>query len=60
MEQKNWTPVRKLLEWERYDSAVEAINDLCRHELRWWMNLYLPSVKLGKKSSCGIESAARL
>ena len=37
---------RKLLGWERYDSraAVEAINDLYRHELRLWLNLYLPSV----------------
>jgi hypothetical protein len=36
--------VRKLLGWERYDSAaaVEAMNDLYGHELRWWMNLYLP------------------
>jgi len=51
VEQKNWTHVRKLLGWERYDSAaaVEAINDLYRHELRLWMNLYLPSVKLVKK-----------
>ena len=30
IEQKNWTHVRKLLGWERYDSlaAVEAMNDL--------------------------------
>jgi hypothetical protein len=32
---------------------VEAINDLYRHELRWWMNLYLPSVKLVKKVRVG-------
>ncbi len=55
VEQKNWTHVRKLLGWERYDSgaAVEAINDLYRHELRLWMNLYLPSVKLMKKVRVG-------
>jgi hypothetical protein len=55
VEQKNWTHVRKLLGWERYDSeaVVEAINDLYRHELRWWMNLYLPSVKLVKKVRVG-------
>jgi hypothetical protein len=55
VEQKNWTHVRKLLRWERYDSgaAAEAINDLCRHELRLWMNLYLPSVKLVKKVRVG-------
>ncbi|HUU13009.1 MAG TPA: integrase [Terriglobia bacterium] len=55
IEQKNWTHVRKLLGWERYDSraAVEAINDLYRHELRLWLNLYLPSVKLVKKVRVG-------
>ena len=55
VEQKNWTHVRKLLGWERYDSqtAVEAINDLYRNELRLWMNLFLPSVKLQKKVRVG-------
>jgi hypothetical protein len=55
MEQKNWTHVRKLLGWEPYDSpaAAEAINDLYRHELRLWMKLYLPSVKLVKKVRVG-------
>jgi hypothetical protein len=55
VEQKNWTHVRKLLGWERYDSpaAVDAINDLYRHELRLWLNLYLPSVKLVKKVRVG-------
>jgi hypothetical protein len=55
IEQKNWTHVRKLLGWERYDTraAVEAMNDLYRHELRLWLNLYLPSVKLVKKVRVG-------
>jgi hypothetical protein len=55
VEQKNWTPVRKLLGWDRYDSvaAIEAINDLYRQELRWLLNLYLPSVKLVKKTRVG-------
>ena len=55
VEQKNWTHVRKLLGWDRYDSsqAVEAINDLHRHELRLWLNLYLPSVKLIRKVRVG-------
>jgi len=54
-EQKNWTPGRKLLGWEGYDSqvAVAAINDLYRHELRWWLNLYWPSVKLVNKVRVG-------
>jgi hypothetical protein len=47
--------VRKLLGWDRYDSeaAVEASNDLYRHELRWLLNLYLPSVKMVKKTRVG-------
>jgi hypothetical protein len=55
IEQKNWTHVRKLLGWERYDSprAMEAMNDLYRQELRLWLNLYLPSVKLVKKVRVG-------
>src|SRR5215472_11371508 len=55
IEQKNWTHVRKLLGWDRYDSAgvVKAMNDLYRHELRLWMNLYLPPVKLVKKTRVG-------
>jgi transposase InsO family protein len=55
IEQKNWTHVRKLLGWERYDTheAVEAMNDLYRQELRLWLNLFLPSVKLLKKVRVG-------
>ena len=55
IEQKNWTHVRKLLGWDRYDTtqAVEAINDLYRNELRLWVNLYLPSVKLVRKVRVG-------
>ncbi len=55
VEQKNCTHVRKLLGWDRYDStqAVQAMNDLYRQELRLWLNLYLPSVKLVKKARVG-------
>ncbi len=55
IEQKNWTHVRKLLAWDRYDTheAVAAINDLYGRELRLWLNLYLPSVKLLKKVRVG-------
>jgi transposase InsO family protein len=55
IEQKNWTHVRKLLGWERYDrpEAIEAMNDLYRQELRLWLNLFLPSVKLLKKMRVG-------
>ena len=55
IEQKNWTHVRKLLGWDRYDShqALEAINDLYRNELRFMMNLFQPSVKLVRKVRVG-------
>jgi len=55
IEQKNWTHVRKLVGWDRYDSiqAVERLNDLYRHELRWLMNLFIPSIKLKKKIRVG-------
>ena len=55
IEQKNWTHVRKLLGWERYDTseAIEAIHDLYGNELRLWLNLFLPSVKLLKKVRVG-------
>ena len=55
IEQKNWTHVRKLVGWDRYDSttAVSLLNDLYRHELRLMMNLFQPSVKLMKKVRVG-------
>jgi len=50
IEQKNWTYVRKLLGWDRYDTAeaLRAINDLQANELRLYLNLFQPSVKLIK------------
>ncbi|HLZ93571.1 MAG TPA: hypothetical protein VKQ28_17835 [Candidatus Acidoferrum sp.] len=55
IEQKNWTHVRKLLAWDRYDTheAITAMNDLYGQELRLWLNLFLPSVKLLKKVRVG-------
>jgi hypothetical protein len=55
IEQKNWTHVRRLLGYVRYDTeaAREAINDLYRNELRRFENLFLPSVKLAKKERVG-------
>ena len=55
IEQKNWTHVRKLLGWERYDTAqaVQAMNDLYAQELRLWMNVFQPSVKLLRKVRVG-------
>lgn len=55
VEQKNWTHVRKLIGWDRYDTAAaqDALNDLYRHELQWMMNLFQPSVKLVRKVRVG-------
>jgi len=55
IEQKNWTHVRKLIGWDRYDSpaAVGLLNDLYRRELRLMMNLFQPSVKLLRKQRVG-------
>jgi len=55
IEQKNWTHVRRLIGWDRYDSAaaVGLLNDLYRHELRQMMNLFQPSVKLLRKERIG-------
>ena len=61
IEQKNWTHVRKLLGWDRFDSptAQEAINDLYRNELRLMMNLFQPSVKLVRKVRRGSRLTRR-
>lgn len=55
IEQKNWTHVRKLFGYVRYDSqeALAAMNDLYRNELRLFSNLFLPSVKLVRKERVG-------
>lgn len=50
VEQKNWTHVRKLLGWERYDTAeaLQRINSLYE-QLRIFQNLFQPSMKLSRK-----------
>lgn len=57
IEQKNWTHVRKLIGYDRYDTqaAVDAMNDLYRNEWRLFCNMYLPSVKLAKKIRIGAK-----
>lgn len=54
VEQKNWTHVRKLLGWDRYDTltALKAINDLYG-QLRIFQNLFQPSMKLSSKTRKG-------
>ncbi len=61
IEQKNWTHVRKLVGYLRYDTpaAVAALNDLYRHELRHFQNLFLPSVKLVCKERVGARLRRR-
>jgi transposase InsO family protein len=48
IEQKNWTHVRRIWGWDRYDTPhqVRAMNDLYTTELPRMMNLFQPSVKL--------------
>lgn len=55
IEQKNWTHVRQLLGYLRYDTleVIDAINQLYTHELRIFQNYFQPSVKLVKKITTG-------
>jgi hypothetical protein len=61
IEQKNWTHVRRLFGWERYDSppVVAAMNDLYGRELRQMMNLFQPSVKLKERRRVGARLRRR-
>jgi hypothetical protein len=61
IEQKNWTHVRKLIGYLRYDTpeAVAALNDLYAHELGLLQNLFLPSVKLVSKERVGARLRRR-
>jgi len=55
IEQKNYTHVRKILGYLRYDSqgAQKAINELYQNDLHIFQNLFLPAMKLSKKSRVG-------
>lgn len=61
IEQKNYTHVRKIFGYERYDSqaAQQAMNDLYRNELSIWQNLFLPSMKLLEKTRLGSKLKRR-
>jgi hypothetical protein len=54
VEQKNWTHVRKLVGWDRYDTreAQRALNALYA-DLRLFQNLFQPSMKLQRKERRG-------
>jgi hypothetical protein len=60
IEQKNWTHVRKLVGYERYDTdaAVTALNAVYT-ELRVFQNLFLPTVKLVRKERVGARTRRR-
>ena len=55
IEQKNWTHVRKVLGYLRYDSPKELmiINGLYRDELRLYKNFFQPVMKLVSKERIG-------
>lgn len=55
VEQKNWTHVRQIFGWDRYDTeeVQAAMNDLYDNELRLFQNLFQPSFKLVKKVRVG-------
>lgn len=55
VEQKNWTHVRKVVGYHRYDTQeqVGLLNDLYRHELRLYQNFFQPVMKLVAKKREG-------
>jgi len=55
VEQKNWTHVRRIFGWERYDrpNLIAAMNALYENELQTMMNLFQPSVKLIERQRLG-------
>jgi hypothetical protein len=61
IEQKNWTHVRKIFGYERYDSSqvLQAMNDLYQNELKILQNLFLPSMKLLEKTRIGSKLKRR-
>ncbi|MDH4244569.1 MAG: hypothetical protein OEV38_12520, partial [Nitrospira sp.] len=54
VEQKNWTHVRKLIGWDRYETleAQQALNALYA-DLRLFQNLFQPSMKLVRQERRG-------
>jgi hypothetical protein len=51
VEQKNWTHVRQLFGYERFDNqaVVDPMNDLYKNEWSQYQNFFLPTMKLLKK-----------
>ena len=61
IEQKNWTHVRKLVGWDRYDTSaqLQALQALYTGSWRAMMNLYQPCVKLKEKVRIGARVTRR-
>jgi len=57
VEEKNWTKVRQLLGYQRYDQPelVEMVNTLYRNEWRLLQNFFMPVMKLQQKRRCGAK-----
>jgi len=57
IEQKNWTHVRRIFGWDRYDTheQLEHMNALYRGPIRTMMNLFQPCVKLIAKERVGTK-----
>jgi hypothetical protein len=57
VEEKNWTKVRQLLGYQRYDQPelVEMVNALYRGEWRLLQNFFVPVMKLQEKRRCGAK-----
>lgn len=57
VEQKNWTHVRKIFGYFRYDTSRELaiINGLYRNEVRLYKNFFQPIMKLRKKVRIGAK-----
>jgi len=55
IENKNWTQVRQYLGYERFDNPeiTALLNELYTSEWRWFMNAFIPSVKLIEKKRVG-------
>ena len=57
MEQKNWTKVRQLLGYQRYDQpeVVDLVHFLYRNEWRLLQNFFQPVMKLREKRRDGAK-----
>lgn len=51
VEQKNWTAIRQLLGYSRYDRKIQQqmLNDLYANEWRLYLNFFQPTMKLKEK-----------